>query len=191
MKIWDMLLFKNSSFFIINEISVKYFKSECSLKPKITGTFELILNLFNIFSHSSSDIIITALNNFKHSLKDSGIIVATFVEGLTNYSGEGWVYPGCVSYRRSKIIDFAKKADLLILKLPWYHPRQTWYIMAKNKNRLPNKKMMRHLSGAVLFENDFMESWKTIYKYKSLVRLIQNTVSQTIFKPIRNVFHKT
>ena len=34
----------------------------------------------SIFSHSSSDIIITALNNFKHSLKDSGIIVATFVE---------------------------------------------------------------------------------------------------------------
>ena len=144
----------------------------------------------SIFSHSSSDIIRSALNNFKDSLKDSGIIVATFVEGLTNYSGEGWMYPGCVSYRRSKIMEFAKKAELLILKLPWYHPRQTWYIMTKTENRLPNKKMMRHLSGAVLFEPDFIESWKSIYKYKSIVRLIHNTFSQTIFKPIKNIFHR-
>ena len=87
-------------------------------------------------------------------------------------------------------MEFAKKAELLILKLPWYHPRQTWYIMTKTENRLPNKKMMRHLSGAVLFEPDFIESWKSIYKYKSIVRLIHNTFSQTIFKPIKNIFHR-
>ena len=88
----------------------------------------------SIFSHSGSDIIRSALNNFKDSLKDSGIIVATFVEGLTNYSGEGWMYPGCVSYRRSKIMEFAKKAELLILKLPWYHPRHRPRIYFIEKN---------------------------------------------------------
>ena len=55
----------------------------------------------------------------------------------------------------------------------------------------PNEKIYLAQLLKNLFENDFMESWKTIYKYKSLVRLIQNTVSQTIFKPIRNIFHKT
>ncbi len=35
----------------------------------------------SIFSHTGSDLITTALSNFKESLKPNGLIAATFIEG--------------------------------------------------------------------------------------------------------------
>jgi len=52
----------------------------------------------SIFSHAAGDLIGIALRNFKESLKLDGLIAATFVEGIANFDGTGWVYPSCVNY---------------------------------------------------------------------------------------------
>ncbi len=137
-------------------------------KPKFDGNSAFATDVFSekfdfivaqsIFSHAGNDLIARALMNFKDSLKPNGIIVVTFVEGLKNFKGSGWVYPGCVKYRHSTIKRFAQAAGLSAVRLPWYHPRQTWYLLAPEKNRLPGKSMMRYLSGAVLFDPEFAES---------------------------------
>jgi hypothetical protein len=113
----------------------------------------------SIFSHSGSDLIKIALRHFTKSLKPNGLVVATFVEGKTDFEGKGWVYPSCVNYRRSTIRRFAGEVGLFITRIPWYHPRQTWYLLANERDRLPNKAMLSYLSGAVLFDPEFRESW--------------------------------
>lgn len=118
----------------------------------------------SIFSHAGSDLIVIVLRNFGKSLKQDGIIAATFSEGGADFDGNGWVYPGCVDYRRSTIKRFAKEAGLFISRIPWYHPRQTWYVLAKDRKHLPGDHMMRYLSGTVLFDPEFADSWKTSFK---------------------------
>jgi SAM-dependent methyltransferase len=115
-----------------------------------------------IFSFCGRDIISMALQNFKESLRPNGIIAATFAEGSPDFDGLGhaWVYPSpnYIRYRPSTIKQFAKETGLFIRRIPWYHPRQTWYILTSDKKRLPTKRMLRYLKGAVLFDPDFSES---------------------------------
>src|SRR3989339_1846342 len=104
----------------------------------------------SIFSHAGSDFISIALRNFKESLKPNGLIAATFIERNSDFDGNGWIYPGIVSYRPSTIIRFAEEAGLYVIRIPWYHPRQTWYLLSKDRHRLPNNTMLRYLTGVVL-----------------------------------------
>jgi cyclopropane fatty-acyl-phospholipid synthase-like methyltransferase len=137
----------------------------------------------SIFSHTGSDLINITLGNFYQSLKPDGVVVATFMEGASDFDGGGWIYPGCVRYRQSAIERFAKKAGFFVRRLPWYHPRQTWYVLAKDKHRLPNWVALRHLSGAVLFDPEFAESWK---QQQKLRRTLKNYVRRTLPQPIQN-----
>jgi SAM-dependent methyltransferase len=114
----------------------------------------------SIFSHTSKDLVHIALRQFEKAVKPTGLIVATFIEGNDEPQGTGWVYPGCVYFRRETIARFAKDAGLFSSRIPWYHPRQTWYLLAKNRDRLPSRTMMRHLTGAILFDPEFKESWQ-------------------------------
>lgn len=114
----------------------------------------------SIFSHTGEDLLTPALRNFKAALKPRGLIAATFVEGLRNFSGEGWVYPDCVTFRPARIRKLAREAGLAAVRIPWYHPRQTWYLLAHDKSRLPSCLMMKNLTGSVLFDPEFSESYK-------------------------------
>jgi SAM-dependent methyltransferase len=121
-------------------------------------TFDFILAQ-SIFSHTGTDLVRTALGNFARALNDDGLVVATFVEGRKDYEGGGWVYPKCVTFRPATIERFAREALLVAARLPWYHPRQAWYVLAKRRSRLPSRGMMRYLRGAVLFDPEFTLSW--------------------------------
>lgn len=139
-------------------------------KPRFDYNSDFITNVFSqqfdfiiaqsIFSHAGRDLISTALHNFKESLKSHGLIAVTFIEGISDFKGSGWIYPGCVNYRPPTIERFVEEAGLWGIRLPWYHPRQTWYLLARDRHRLPNKAMLCHLSGAVLFDPEFVESWE-------------------------------
>jgi cyclopropane fatty-acyl-phospholipid synthase-like methyltransferase len=142
----------------------------------------------SIFSHAGTDYIRTALGNFKKSLKPDGLIAATFVEGATNFEGNGWIYPECVHYRPSAIRRLAEEAELFIKKIPWYHPRQTWYLLVNSKRRLPSKAMTHFLSGAVLYDAETAESWKRSLRYihlmKKYVRYVENYLEHILPSPI-------
>lgn len=112
----------------------------------------------SIFSHTGYDLTETALRNCANSLKPQGMLLATFVEGPSSFEGRGWIYPGCVRYRRRTIAEFGEGAGLNSVRLPWYHPRQTWYAFARDPGRLPRPAMLRHLRGIVFFQAEFSES---------------------------------
>lgn len=103
----------------------------------------------SIFSHASGDNITIILKNFKESLNPSGLIAANFLESEYDYIGEEWIYPACATYRPSTIQRFAEEAKLFIIKIPWYHPRQTWYLLSRDKCVLPDRKKIDGLEGFV------------------------------------------
>ncbi len=105
----------------------------------------------SIFSHAGPEAIGTALRSFKRALRPDGLIALTFKEGDEDYAGEApWVYPNEVFYRRATIEGFAERAELAIARIPWFHPRQTWYLLAADPARLPSRPERRFLRGAVL-----------------------------------------
>jgi SAM-dependent methyltransferase len=117
----------------------------------------------SIFSHTGPSLVRTGLHSFARSLAPAGIIAATFIHGEEDCDAEGWFYAGQpgnrrVTYRPATILDFAREAGLHARAIPWYHPRQAWYLMSLDPARLPTGEMMRHLSGAVLFDPVFAAS---------------------------------
>lgn len=131
----------------------------------------------SIFSHAGSDLIRIALPNLRDSLKDDGLIAVTFIQGCKDSREKGWKYPECVQYQPHTINRFAQEADLFIRQIPWYNPRQTWYILAKCRSRLPTGSMNPYLSGAVLFDPEFSNSWESKGK---LVRRVRKFASNTL-----------
>ena len=126
-----------------------------------TGDFSVSFDCIlaqSIFSHTGPDLIEKTLKNFRHAISDDGLIAATFVEEASDYHGSGWVYPDCVGYRPESIVGFAEKAGLATINIPWYHPRQSWYLLAKRSERLPDVSAARYLHGAVLANPEFGES---------------------------------
>jgi SAM-dependent methyltransferase len=173
----DLVLIKKPNFDYNESFSVSKFHTR----------FDFILAQ-SIFSHAGADIVNTCLRNFKESLKDDGLIAVTFVERGPDFGGEGWVYPECVSYRPSTIMRFAQDAGLAVVRIPWYHPRQAWYILAKRKNRLPSRAMGRYLQGAVLFEPDFRASWNMKDR---LMKFLIDFALRRLPSPIKNQMKRT
>lgn len=107
----------------------------------------------SIFSHAGQDLVARALDGFRRGLAASGLALATFIHpgqgGVTEAAAAGWVYPGCVAYSPAAIAAMIAQSGLFGRRLPWFHPRQTWYALARDPNRLPPVGFDPHLCGAI------------------------------------------
>lgn len=109
----------------------------------------------SIFSHAGPEIVSTALSSFKRCLKTNGLALATFVQpaqigGAEESYAPGWLYPGCLSYSVETVIMLINDAGLSGRPIPWFHPRQTWFVIAHSPDGLPSAADDIHLSGGVL-----------------------------------------
>ncbi len=109
----------------------------------------------SIFSHAGTDVISTCLTSFRACLKKSGLVLATFVLPhqlgvASEFNGRGWVYPNCVAYKAETVLRLIEGAELVGRALPWFHPRQTWFVMANVPSELPSPANDAHLSGVTL-----------------------------------------
>ena len=116
----------------------------------------------SIFSHCGPDLVSAALASFARCLAPNGLVAATFVPPETTRGREvhrdGWLYPGCWSYSPASVLRLVREAGLFGRRIPWYHPRQTWYVIAKDAALLPAKEDSRHLRGAILNVEDWRAS---------------------------------
>lgn len=155
----DLIKIKKPHFDYNNGFDTKVFSRE----------FDFIVAQ-SIFSHASYELVRIALHNSKDSLKRDGILAANFALGKENSQGTRWVYPELVNYYQATIRHLAKEAGFFMVRIPWYHPRLTWYLLTKEKDRLPRRAMLHHLSGAVLYDNAFLESWSARHKLIKYIR---------------------
>lgn len=119
----------------------------------------------SIFSHAGPDMLAEALPRLAAALAPGGLILATFLchdlRPEIPPETPGWTYPGCIAYRPETLADQCAAAGLTGRRLPWYHPRQTWYAIAAQPADLPAPGMDHHLGGAVLRDPEFSASQKT------------------------------
>lgn len=115
----------------------------------------------SIFSHATPAPIVLALGNILASLTATGIVACTFVEapmGDAERFPEGWVYPDCVRYTAPQIEHMFERAGLACRRIPWFHPRQAWYLGARDASQLPDEKALPLLNGAVLRDPELRAS---------------------------------
>lgn len=113
----------------------------------------------SIFSHTGPRLIETALTSCKVTLNDAGLMLATFIHAEEYPSLEkelpGWTYPDCTTYDSDRVLELIQKAGFVGRALPWFHPRQTWYAIAHNEDRLPPPSTDQYLDGRVLSDDRF------------------------------------
>ena len=91
----------------------------------------------SIFSHSGPEMTARALRSLAVSLAPGGLCAVTFIEGDSD-TPEGWHYPGVVKYRRDKICELLSGNGVAGIPVPWFHPRQQWWVLAMNESDLPS-----------------------------------------------------
>lgn len=141
-------------------IKKPHFYSHTNFRADECGKdFDFILAQ-SIFSHTGIDLFQIALQSFHAALSDKGIAVFTTVDSKVENIVNGWKYPGCVSYSSDTVHRLCLKVNLASRELPWYHPRQKWYIVSKNKDSLPLSTHDVFLQGAVLNVPSWSDSLK-------------------------------
>jgi SAM-dependent methyltransferase len=131
-----------------NLIKRPNFSSSSEFRADVFGaSFDYILAQ-SIFSHSGPALTRKALQSFAKTLRPAGVAVATFMEGDED-TPEGWFYTGItkrgtVRYRPTLIASMADEAGLHAARLPWLHPRQTWWIFGR---QLPAAEQLATLIG--------------------------------------------
>ncbi len=80
----------------------------------------------SIFSHCGMDLIEKWLLDIKKHLAGQSLIVATFLEGSSDFQGKGWIYPGCVEYKPLTMTDLGETLGFRTKLLTFRHPRQRW-----------------------------------------------------------------
>ena len=107
----------------------------------------------SIFSHCGADLIARGLREYAANLTPQGLAAVTFIHpdpGEETESVSGWVYPDCVTHSVSSIETWIGEASLQGCRIPWHHPRQSWWLLARDSGRLPSDEEKRLLQGIVL-----------------------------------------
>lgn len=118
----------------------------------------------SIFSHATPALAARGLREFRAVLAPGGVVACTFVESPQpvpvpgNATAGGWVYPDCVQFTPAQIAEAFAEAGLAVARLPWYHPRQSWYLAAAGAADLPGEAELRLLDGVVLRDPEFKAS---------------------------------
>ena len=122
-------------------------------------SFDFILAQ-SVFSHTGLDVAENILKEFSRVLAPRGIIAVTFSlsHDGSDFSGSGWVYPKCVRYRTDTVTDLANRVGLIAIEIPFFHPRQRWFLMSHSREMLPPGQHLELLSGAVFNVDEFAQS---------------------------------
>ena len=103
----------------------------------------------SIFSHAGPDLAGRALGSFKATLRPRGLCAVTFVHADQG-TPMGWHYPETIFYRSDLVRSLLADANLVGVPIPWFHPRQTWWILSHEAGALPNDEQIKLLRGTTL-----------------------------------------
>ncbi|MBW1793700.1 MAG: class I SAM-dependent methyltransferase [Deltaproteobacteria bacterium] len=120
----DIIRIKQPVFSYDNNFTLSIFNRE----------FDFILAQ-SIFSHAPEPQIKKCLSEAKKVMSPTSIFAATFVEGNQNYTGNEWVYPGCVTYTLEYMKNLVEDRSLTCKPIDWPHPNgQTWMVIVHPEN---------------------------------------------------------
>jgi SAM-dependent methyltransferase len=126
----------------------------------------------SIASHTGPTMTQSLLEAVRGALAPSGIAVVSLKHGHSDWTEEGWFYPGTarkgvVCYRPRTIEGWLEAAGLKGSPIAWFHPRLTWWAIVHQGTPLPPRLLRRQARGAML---PFRESWDVPYRLLVAVR---------------------
>jgi SAM-dependent methyltransferase len=133
------------------------------------GEFDFVLAQ-GIASNAGPTVVPVMLTSIRGALAPSGIAALTFVHPGTadpdvvhadpgDDTAPPWLYPHCYCYDRHVAENWVTSAGLAGWPIPWHHPRQTWWLLARSPDVLPPPEFVRQLTGPTLAEG-FELSWR-------------------------------
>jgi SAM-dependent methyltransferase len=134
------------------------------------GAFEFVL-ANSIASHTGPAMMTALLRSIRQALAPNGIAAVTFCHSLgKDNTAEGWFYPksvsggpGTVSYRRQTIGRNVRAAGLKGEPIPWFHPRQTWWLLVPEESELPPR-AFRRLAWGISLSPQLAQSWSPAFR---------------------------
>jgi SAM-dependent methyltransferase len=148
----------------IIELKRPTFRHDDDFRPtRFNTSFDFIVAQ-SIFSHTGSDLVVKTVSEFSACLNPGGLALATFLlphqmGGAPEFTGTGWVYPDCVAYEPDTITSLIARGGLVGRQLSWFHPRQTWFVMARSVDALPPPTEDADLSGKLRSDVLIHEGW--------------------------------
>jgi|SRR5581483_7451674 len=135
----------------IDKRQARFFStSEFTLPSGQDSGFDFVLAQ-SIASHTGPQMTLRLLGATARWLAPSGLAAVTFVSSVSRDNTiEGWTYPDVVRYRKSTIRRWLRESGLVGRPIPWFHPRQTWWIVARDPSVLPPRSARRALRGVSL-----------------------------------------
>lgn len=113
----------------------------------------------SILSHTGHDLAKQAIAALPAVMHEHSLALVTFLQESSadpEVVRNGWFYPECVYYSERTINSFVESAGLAMQRLRWFHPRQTWYLIARSRGGLLSEDEIAALgSGAVLRDSRF------------------------------------
>ncbi len=118
----------------------------------------------SIYSHAGADLLASSTSAVARVLKPTGQFLFTAItpedlnaeQMVRGAAHEGWSYPECLVYSEGEILEAIDKTEMTGQKLPWYHPRQTWFRATPDPALQLTAKMIGELgSGRPLFDERF------------------------------------
>lgn len=68
--------------------------------------------------------------NYVGSEDKYDLLAGTYFRGQASYTGDAWVYPGCVEYRPEDLAAMAVAAGLAFKPYLHFHPNgQSWFVL--------------------------------------------------------------
>jgi SAM-dependent methyltransferase len=115
----------------------------------------------SIITHAGPDIAMRLLRNFRAVMSPNGLCLFTYRSATEMWPAQhpdGWTYPEVVFYEHVEIERFVNDAGLVGTRLPWYHPKATWFAATLRQERLPAVEHYDLLRGAVVGDQQFADS---------------------------------
>jgi SAM-dependent methyltransferase len=133
------------------------------------GKFDFVIAQ-SIASHAGPSLVATMLASIRSVLVSTGLAAVTFIHAdredrdvvhvePDDTKWPDWLYPGCFSYRTEVVESLVRDANLIGSILPWFHPRQTWWLLTGSPEAMPDEEFRRQLTGPTLAEG-FESSWR-------------------------------
>lgn len=133
------------------------FSSNSDFDYSVFGrTFDYIVAQ-SIFSHTAPDLARSALGPLRRVMHDASLALATFIEATPRQPAKpesGWVYPGVVRFDTVSIVAMIEEAGLVCQRLSWFHPRQTWFLLATRAEALLTHVEIGALGGGAVLRDD-------------------------------------
>ncbi|WP_088626276.1 cyclopropane-fatty-acyl-phospholipid synthase family protein [Oceanicola sp. 22II-s10i] len=116
----------------------------------------------SIYSHTGKDLFLRSLKRLAKVINPGGQLLFTVVSPEEQKKkvppGEratGWIYPGVVTFKEESVLKFCQRFGFTAQRLPWFHPRQTWYRATLDGSMLDETQIQAMGTGRPLFDDRF------------------------------------